>query len=420
MALNLKDLMEKAESKGIKVKEDIPTSPSSFMKPWQQESVLFQDTKDPIKQKQEENCKQTVNINNKQTVIKLETNRNQSVIKEDQENKNRKQSVITTVNKTVNKSETNWKQTVNKIASEKNFSSLVGLQRETLILVYESCKSNRSKLSHPLTLEYVAAHLNTSTKTIKTTIQRLILKGYLERAETKNGRGGWTKYILPDLVYQTMLQSETVNKAETNRKQSVIQTVSTTVNKPLSSSSSNNINITTTTELPKNWLSIDISSLLEFGFTKNHLSQLYKLGTFSPEIIQDSIEHFSFDLRNNNKASEIKTNPLSYFMGILKRSGMYLAPANYESPKDRSMRIYLTKQKELKQKREVMENELLEIAFFEWEGQLSDKEREQLVTEDVKRLNSKSAKTSHLRQYFRENLWPEKRKKIYNEIENTQ
>lgn len=97
------------------------------------------------------------------------------------------------------------------------------------------------------------------------------------------------------------------------------------------------------------------------------------MGTFDPISVQDSIEHFSFDLSENNKISEIKTNPLGYFMGIMKRSGVYTAPENYEAPKDRAMRLYLEQQKTIQKKREVMENELLEISFSEWKGQLSER-----------------------------------------------
>ena len=145
--------------------------------------------------------------------------------------------------------------------------------------------------------------------------------------------------------------------------------------------------------------------------------QLYKTEGLNPKNTQDSIEHFFFDLSENNKASEIKTNPLGYFMGIMKRSGVYTAPENYETPKDRAMRIYLKQQKAIQKKREVMENELLEIAFSEWKGQLSEEEKNNLLPEDIKRINLSGAKESHLKQYFRETLWETEREKRIMEFD---
>ena len=443
MALNLKDLIAKAESKGIKPKEVSP-APTPFLKPWQEESVLFRNANTPNKTLSVEeknnlkentetkqvkidqnlaiNQQKTVNkleTNSKQSVNKLETNSKQSVNKSVNklraENENRKQSVITTVNTTVNKLETNSKQSVNKTVNNFDFSSLVGLQRSVLIMIYESCKNNRSKFSQPLTLEHLASHLNTSTKSIKTTIQRLVKKGNLERVESKNGRGGWTKYTIQNSLHQSMLQNETVNKLETNSKQSVSTTVNTTVNKPSSSSSIYN-NITTTTKLPDDWLKVDPSPLEHIGFSVDHLMQLYKMGEFTPQSIQDSIEYFSFDLLNNNKTNEIKTNPLAYFMGILKRSGVYTAPENYESSRDRAMRLYLEQQRETKKKREAMENEILEIAFSEWEGKLTEEGRAEILPEELKRMNAKSPKIACLRQYFRENLWGKERENRLMEL----
>ena len=259
----------------------------------------------------------------------------------------------------------------------------------------------------------------TQKSSVKTTLRRLEAKQLIQRVAYKNGRGGWFKFSLEDAVFQELLKHETEDKLETKWRQTGDKVVSQPETQPETSppsSSSNIYNITTTTELPKEWLEINHSPLNEIGFSQQHLVQLRKMGTFDPISVQDSIEHFSFDLSENNKISEIKTNPLGYFMGIMKRSGVYTAPENYEAPKDRAMRLYLEQQKTIQKKREVMENELLEISFSEWKGQLSEEEKNNLLPEEIKRINLSGAKESHLRQHFREKLWPEKRSKILNEV----
>src|SRR3990167_8756025 len=87
MTLHLKDLIAKAESKGIKAKDH----PAPFLKPWQEESVLFNDedvnnkpsleiTKIKTESTSENRSKssQKEQKNWKQTGDKLETNRRQS------------------------------------------------------------------------------------------------------------------------------------------------------------------------------------------------------------------------------------------------------------------------------------------------------------------------------------------------------
>jgi len=361
------------------------------------------------------NRKQTVNkleTNCKQIVNKLETNRKQT---ESSQNLNRKQTVSTTVNKTVNKLETNRKQTVNRI-NINSFSYLTGLQRSSILFIYEECKTNRSHITNFISLEHFAEHLKTSVKTTKTTIQRLVKKGCLLRTESKVGRGGVTRYMLTETVFQELLHSETVNKLETNRKQTVSTTVSTTVNKP-PSSSSNIYNIkTTTTELPENWSNFDLSMGEVFGFTNNHLMQLYKHGGFEPKFIQESIQHFAFDLETNNKIKDIKTNPLSYFMGILKRVGSYAPPDNYESPREHGMRVYLEKQKVIEAKRAAMEKELLHLAFQNWIRGLTEHDKEQILPVEVKNMGLEAPKTAALRTHFEKTVWASKKEEIISEM----
>lgn len=437
MALHLKDLIAKAESKGIKAKEDPPIL-AGFLKPWQEESILFNKTNEALtldekniqkkditikkrkfSQNKEKNRQQTDNkpiTNRQQTNNKVATNRQQENILKTKY----KQSGNKVEAQPATQLITKWQQTDNKAATNDKFSSIIGLQRAIIIFIYSECKIARSKTTGNLTLEHLSMALNSPTGSIKSTIQRLEKKKLLQRVEYKNGRGGWSRYAIPDSLYQELLQYETGNKLAINWQQTGNKVEAQLATEPatrLSSSSSiYNNNKTTTIELPKEWIEIDISSLEDIGFSQNHLIQLFKIETFTTQSVEDSIEYFAFDLKNNNKLREIKTNPLSYFMGILKRSGVYTAPENYESPRDRAMRLYLAKQKEIKQKRETMENELFDLAFSDWEVKLGEEERSHIIPEEVKKMKFRGASLSALKEYFRESMWPEERVKI--EVEN--
>ena len=115
-------------------------------------------------------------------------------------------------------SATKWKQTENKQETKTTFYELVGLQINIIILICHECKNSRSRTTESLTLEYLSGAVKCSTTVIKTTRQRLEKKGCLLRVAFKNGRGGWSKYELPERVYHDVLRIETENKVETNWK----------------------------------------------------------------------------------------------------------------------------------------------------------------------------------------------------------
>ena len=108
---------------------------------------------------------------------------------------------------------TNKEQTKNnhiKIEHKKEISieELVGLQREALAFLYQECKKTCSEKTCIVRLDNIVNHIKTNQDTAKTTLKRLIQKGFVERISFKNGRGGWTKYKIDDNIFQEMLSQE--------------------------------------------------------------------------------------------------------------------------------------------------------------------------------------------------------------------
>lgn len=214
MPLNLNDLIKKAEDKGI-VKDTPLRKTSQLVRPWQQESVLFQTTQS---QGQLENQQES---EDKVTQLKRQKNTNRAQSSSKQlDNKlttNHKQignKVGTICVQTDNNSfvdlETNSKQSGNIMVPEP-YSMLVGLQREIIILIFEECQRANSRITDSLTLEYIALSLKRTSGSVKTSIQRLEKKGYLNRVQFKNGRGGWSRYGLSEILYQE-ITNKTGNK----------------------------------------------------------------------------------------------------------------------------------------------------------------------------------------------------------------
>lgn len=304
-----------------------------------------------------------------------------------------------------------------------NYSSLIGLQRRIVIFLYNSCKIARSSVTNPIAIEYLSEQCQTTKKSAQKTIQRLIEKNIIIRKAYKDGRGGWTQYEITEKVFQEILHEESRLNFTANLGQSYseVKTQLTTEPKTTLSSSSSFKNITTTLtneekkEIPDEWKEIDIEPLEELiRFHQGHIGQLFR-HELNIKSVQESIYHFAFDLTENNKAKDIKTDPLGFFMGIMKRSGYYVAPENYESPKERGHRLFLEQEAKKAQKILEAEKNLMNIHFEVWENSLTQEEKIDLVGKDELGPN-RAILTVHdkLRQYYKNNHWKEQYQKIIN------
>ena len=215
-----------------------------------------------------------------------------------------------------------------------------------------------------------------------------------------------------------------------NGKQLVNNWETNGITSALSSSSSIDLKTTTTNsnparELPEGWIAVEYSLLAHIGFTQTHLLQLSKLESLEPSIVQDSIYHFAFDLKHNNKASSItKGDPLNYFMGIVSKRGAYTAPSNYIDPILEVMNSYhKTKEQSEKQKTEI-EQKVQEIEFRTWHDSLSDNEILALLPDEILKEVGVPAsvrqtlKINHLKKHYRETVWPERRRQLYASTPN--
>jgi len=255
-----------------------------------------------------------VATNRQQTGNKAETNWQQSgnkvetMSQQDVNNlgikkENWQQSGNQTGNTIGNKVATKWQQTDNKLATKTVFSELVGLQRDIILFICHECKNSRSRITEALTLEHIATPLKRSIGAVKTTIQRLEKKACLTRVGFKNGRGGWSRYEVPDHIYHDALRTETGNKATTNWQQTGNKLASQPATEPATSASSSssilNIKETTTTVVDDEW-GFDITPYARFGFSFSQLKQLASLGTISAINVEQSLIEFSYDLDNNS------------------------------------------------------------------------------------------------------------------------
>lgn len=360
----------------------------------------------------------------------LTTNRQQSGNKVATNRQQKKQSDNKVATKLTTELATNRQQSDNKVATNVHFSSLVGLQKAIIIFLYQECKKIRNKITNSITLNHIASCINTTARSVKTTIQRLETKKCLIRKEYKNGRSGWAKYEIPENIFREIMDYETDNKLTTkwqqtdNKVATKLTTKLTTT--PCSSSSNNNILNTTTTSWPKEWDIIDSEPIKHLGFSRTQLEQLYTTKKCHPSVIQESIYQFAFALENNEKI-KLHKNPLNMLMGVLRKGHAWIE-SSYESPKDCALRKLLEQKKVEAEKRNAMINELFELEFSEWLNNYSEQELEDLYYKLNPTGGFKYQGRNHipsksiLISYFKTNIWPEKHKEfnLNNEVKKNE
>ena len=289
--------------------------------------------------------------------------------------------------------------------------SLSGLQRKLTLFIYEACKATKNRATPPIGIEYIIAFCETTISSVKKALQRLEDKGVIKRLQYKRGRGGWTIYELSHHIFQEIINDAQDMYLKKNWCDNEAK-IKTQIEPRFSLNNSSKYNNITTKELEGEYADIDITSLAEIGFLKQHLIQIIEKSGLPAEIIQDSIDAFAFDLKKNNVSAKIyakKTTPLNYFMGPLIKGNPYNPPANYESPQQESMRLYLEAKELTKQKEKELRDRYFQIHFEEW---MSLENNEKLIFEITSNMDEVTkkitpARIAFLQKYFEEHVWDE-------------
>ena len=277
-------------------------------------------------------------------------------------------------------SATKWQQTDSKVATNPVFSSLVGLQRNIILFIYSSCKLARSKSTDALTLEHIAQTLQTSSGSVKTTLQRLEKKNYIERISFKNGRGGWSKYELSEILFRELLQLETENKVTTNWQQTENKVVAKVATEPATTLLSSSSYINTTTNYKAGALAkIELTeSLTLIGFNQGHIEQLLRDSSLGSEEIQNSLNAFAFDLGFEDVKRKVRS-PIGLIMKLLKNGQAYISEKGYESEEDRLYRELIERADKKNEEKKNLKAKLVEIKFEEWLNDISDDDKRKLA-----------------------------------------
>ncbi len=262
--------------------------------------------------------------------------------------------------------------------------SLSGKELEMVYFFYEECQKNGNLTTGKLSISYIKNKLNCTEIGTKRTIQRIFKKGILQKKFTKNGRGGWTIYELPKVIYSHILEQKSGPKVD---RKVDLNGSSSSINIYTKNKTTTTLRSVDSIETPgdsvKGWQEIDFSLLTKIGFKDIHISQLLTKGDLTPEEVQESIYAFAFDIEHNPSLLRIKTTPLNLFLGILKRGCPYFPSKEYDS----EIKRQYEKHKKERDMRRLQDQQVIDQhrneTFVDWVEKLSLKEKSEILDIDI-------------------------------------
>ncbi|MFZ0218627.1 MAG: hypothetical protein WAL30_00250 [Candidatus Aquirickettsiella sp.] len=317
-------------------------------------------------------------------------------------------------NKLDNCSDNVLDNTENTVFLTDSIRKLSGIQKKIFFYVIDLCSYRGQLQSNPILTNDLAEIANCSFGSAKTSLIRLINKKLIIRKKGQASKGGHIILAITKEIQTAALHAQrfNLNKHKDLYTGNITGNIPGNVlnnvvdNKPLTSSSSNIYNINTTTlELPEDWLNINVDPLSEIKFTFLQLKQLYKLAVNTPEVVQESINHFAFGLKNN-KLKDKYPDPLNVLMGVLRKGDAWIEN-NYESPQVIAQRQIIEQKKIELEKIKQLEEDAFKLALEVWKKSLSVEELKKITAKKVGDVTPEPVRISN---YFKEYVWSDVKK----------
>jgi hypothetical protein len=221
--------------------------------------------------------------------------------------------------------------------------ALSGNQLKVVRLVAKLCHSRQLLSSGPIPTETLRTMINGNTDVVKSTTEKLRIKGFVDRDKINKGKRGNCGFVVlctTAYVRDAALEIESISNplvtALVTAKTPPLVTHKEPHKEPHASSSSS-INLererkTTTTrepELPDEWKTIDCAPLQAVGieFGESHLLRLYESGKTNHVQVQENIKRVAFAVKN--KTQIFKKNPVAMLMGLLPKGKDFDVPQGY-------------------------------------------------------------------------------------------
>ncbi|WP_419421549.1 hypothetical protein ACNVED_16305 (plasmid) [Legionella sp. D16C41] len=283
-----------------------------------------------------------------------------------------------------------------------NIKRLSGIQKIIFSYVINVCSARGALETGNILSSDLAISANCSIGSVKTSLIRLIEKGLIFRLPGKSSRGGYIVLGITKEIQAAAIQAQQAIFNPLKLSSYTDNVISNKSGNTLFTNSSNNYKNIIITNLPDEWKKIDYEELSHIGFSETQIRQLYESNATEAQIVQDSINKFSYSLKYNEK-TKTYTDPLNVLMGILRKGQRWIEP-NYIPPKELALQQLLEEARAKKEREELMIKELVDLEFPNWRRNLTEREYDEIVPENVRRTNIAGAIQSSLRNYFIEKV----------------
>ena len=278
---------------------------------------------------------------------------------------------------------------------------LTGHQKKIFMFIVDRCASRAMLSTGVIKGEIFSEITGTSSKMVKTSIQRLVGKNLIQRERGKTGRGGFYIFSLTELIrnaaleYKRMIGNEDktgINKPSIGNHKEIKQ-------ESIVGGKKNN--------LPEEWMKINIYPLEDIGFNHHHLLDIYETRLADPQMVQESILHFAYGIEYESLKYKQYIDLLNVFIGRL-RKGKPWFEKSFRSPQEIAQAELLeAKKNELERKKKV-EEEAFKLALAEWQEELSQSELARIT--EKKGVGDIMPGVAKISKYFRDTIWPEQKK----------
>ena len=236
-------------------------------------------------------------------------------------------------------------------------------------------------------LREMMLNINVSKDSARTALRFLLKNNFISRIEFQPGNLGWSRYRLNANVCADLERGLSRGSIDP------FEPIGNTASSETTSANSYSADP---------WDEIDFSNLTEIGFNKNHLLQIKNKTT--AEIVQESINHFSYSLKYNKKTKEY-SNPLATIIAVLKRGEAWIEP-KYQSPQEIAKIKILEMKKAEIERNKLIDDELYKLSFDEWKNSLSESYVESIAP-DLRKKGDPIPPHAKLSAYFKDKVWPE-------------
>ena len=275
------------------------------------------------------------------------------------------------------------------------------LKKRIMLVLFQSCLERGERETGFISSKRLAIELEASLKSIEGTIKRLKKNEQcIKTVEALKWRSGGTRYRLSDDAYDSILRFHQNNRLGEPPYNHPTKDPTNSSSSKLVKEKNKTNNLTR--ELIGDFQNIQTPEFLKScSFGKTQLLQIQEDGLLTASEVQESLEHFVADYEQGKL--NIKTNPLSYLMGILRKQA-YIS-ASYLDDQRKEQEAYLAKVQASKRAEEEMQKILLQKAFEDWEKDLTPEDKAQYVEYNEFVKAGSEFEAVMLRGYFEKNIY---------------